>query len=118
MYVTYPRHSGSESCRGRDYARGFRERYVINAFTAVVEDLMPIQYWFGLGLHQIVWQATAGLAGMKDGDDLLSSYDDLVKAKGILDLILELPSFEAELGDVRCCVAACIPPSEHYVDYQ
>lgn len=37
---------------------------------------------------------------MKDGDLLLSSYDDLVKSKGILDLILELPSFEAELGDV------------------
>lgn len=27
------------------------------------------------------------------------SYDDLVKAKGILDLIIELPSFEAELGE-------------------
>lgn len=37
---------------------------------------------------------------MKD-DDVLSSYDQLVKSKGILDLVRELPSFEAELGEGR-----------------
>lgn len=26
-------------------------------------------------------------------------YDDLVKAKGVLDLIVELPSFDEELGE-------------------
>lgn len=43
-------------------------------------------------------QATSGLAGLQKEDHVMS-YDDLVKAKGILDLIVELPSFEAELGE-------------------
>lgn len=58
------------------------------------------------GLDQIVEQASAGLAGMKD-DDVLGSYDNLVKSKGILDLVLELPSFEAELGEGCCRCFAC-----------
>ena len=45
-----------------------------------------------------VFQATSGLSALRQGDDLVS-YDDLVISKGILDLILELPSFEAELGE-------------------
>lgn len=51
---------------------------------------------------------------MKD-DDLLSSYDNLVKSKGILDLIMELPSFEAELGEGCCLVFGdiTIKPQEH-----
>lgn len=56
-------------------------------------------------------QASSGLAGL--GADTPSTdpavlnpagfagYDDLVKAKGILDLIVKLPSFDAELGKAR-----------------
>eukprot|EP00752_Nemacystus_decipiens_P016545 g14787.t2 len=50
--------------------------------------------------------ASAGLADVK-GDDVLSSYDNLVKSKGILDLVLELPSFEAELGKYLASVELC-----------
>lgn len=43
-------------------------------------------------------------------------YDDLVKAKGILDLIVELPSFEEELGEtVRHFNRALFPHSILYL---
>lgn len=56
-------------------------------------------------------QASSGLAGL--GADASSAdpaalnlagfvgYDDLVKAKGMLDLIVKLPSFDAELGKTK-----------------
>ncbi|CAN0455154.1 unnamed protein product, partial [Ascophyllum nodosum] len=60
--------------------------------------------------------ARSGLAGLQVADDdpaMLSSisgfmaYDDLVKAKGILDLIVELPSFDAELGRYSASLELC-----------
>lgn len=51
-------------------------------------------------LSQIRSQANAGLANLQNDDDLIISYDSLVKAKGLLDLIFELPSFEMELGEL------------------
>lgn len=55
-------------------------------------------------VHQ---QATSGLVGLRQvPDETCSShnqgfvgYDDLVKAKGVLDLIVELPSFQEDLGE-------------------
>lgn len=74
-------------------------------------------------------QASSGLAGLgadapsPSGDPAVLNlagfvgYDDLVKAKGILDLIVKLPSFDAELGKItlssrirrcRCCSVAFV----------
>ena len=67
-----------------------------------------VQYRMKPLKDSVTEQARSGLAGLQVADDdpaMLSSisgfmaYDDLVKAKGILDLIVELPSFDAELGE-------------------
>ncbi|CAN0432283.1 unnamed protein product, partial [Ectocarpus sp. 8 AP-2014] len=50
--------------------------------------------------------ATAGLANLHNDDDLIS-YDSLVKARGLLDLIFELPSFEMELGEYSASLELC-----------
>ncbi|CAM9237277.1 unnamed protein product, partial [Ectocarpus fasciculatus] len=51
--------------------------------------------------------ATAGLANLQNDDDLMVSYDSLVKARGLLDLIFELPSFEMELGEYSASLELC-----------
>ncbi|CAM9865674.1 unnamed protein product, partial [Ectocarpus sp. 12 AP-2014] len=51
--------------------------------------------------------ATAGLANLHNDDDLIVSYDSLVKARGLLDLIFELPSFEIELGEYSASLELC-----------
>lgn len=56
-------------------------------------------------------QATSGLASLQEAradevslhDAEVDGYDGLVKAKGILDLIVELPSFDSDLGEM--CVS-------------
>lgn len=56
-------------------------------------------------------QATSGLTGLQEAPGATSlhaagflGYDDLVKAKGMLDLIVDLPSFDEDLGETTPCV--------------
>lgn len=70
---------------------------------------------FGRISRALVQQANTGLVGLRQvvSDETAPhnlggflGYDDLVKAKGVLDLIVELPSFQEDLGETGPWVSA------------